>query len=55
LAELGQLRREVLQAMPAGAERKALLHQLAHREVCNLPACPARNFAGAKIRHEVSQ
>lgn len=55
LAELGQLRREVLQAMPAGAARKALLHQLAHREVCSLPACPARNFANAEIKHEVPQ
>ena len=50
LAELGQLRREVLQAMPAGAERKALLHELAHREVCGLPACPARAFAAARIQ-----
>jgi siroheme synthase-like protein len=48
LAELGQLRREVLQAMPAGAERKAVLHELAHREVCGEPACPAR----ARWRHE---
>src|ERR1700722_307703 len=55
LAELGQLRREVLQAMPAGAERKALLHELAHREVCSLPACPARSFASAEIKHEVPQ
>ena len=45
LADLGQLRREVLQAMPAGAERKALLHELAHREVCALPDCPARAHA----------
>jgi siroheme synthase-like protein len=55
LAELGQLRREVLQAMPAGAERKALLHELAHRQVCGLPACPARNFVSAEIKHEVPQ
>jgi siroheme synthase-like protein len=55
LAELGQLRREVLQAMPAGAERKALLHELAHREVCGLPDCPARAFAGAQSKHEVPQ
>jgi siroheme synthase-like protein len=55
LAELGQLRREVLQAMPAGAARKALLHELAHREVCSLPACPARSFANAEIKHEVPQ
>ena len=55
LADLGQLRREVLQAMPAGAARKALLHELASREVCSLPACPARNFANAEIKHEVPQ
>jgi precorrin-2 dehydrogenase/sirohydrochlorin ferrochelatase len=55
LAELGQLRREVLQAMPAGAARKALLHELAHREICSLPACPARSFANEEIKHQVSQ
>jgi uroporphyrin-III C-methyltransferase len=48
LADLGQLRREVLQVKPAGAERKALLHQLAQRDVCGSPACPARSLvAGA--------
>jgi uroporphyrin-III C-methyltransferase / precorrin-2 dehydrogenase / sirohydrochlorin ferrochelatase len=45
LAELGQLRREVLKVMPAGAERKELLHQLAQRELCGSPTCPARGFA----------
>jgi siroheme synthase-like protein len=55
LAELGQLRREVLQAMPAGAERKSLLHALAHREVCGSPTCPARTFAGAGLNREVPQ
>jgi siroheme synthase-like protein len=47
LDELGKLRREVLEAMPAGAERKALLHELAHRQVCSAPACPARAHAAA--------
>jgi siroheme synthase-like protein len=55
LAELGQLRREVLEAMPAGAERKALLHELAHREVCSSPACPARTLAAAGWKREVPQ
>jgi siroheme synthase-like protein len=55
LAELGQLRREILQAMPAGLARKELLHELAHREVCSLPACPARSLANAEIKHEVPQ
>jgi uroporphyrin-III C-methyltransferase / precorrin-2 dehydrogenase / sirohydrochlorin ferrochelatase len=45
LADLGQLRREILQVMPAGTDRKVLLHQLAQREVCGSPACPARGFA----------
>ena len=48
LDDLGQLRREVLELMPAGAERKALLHQLAHREVCALASCPARALATGK-------
>src|SRR5271170_7094485 len=48
LADLGQLRRDVLQVMPAGAERKALLHQLAQREVCGSSACPARGFVAAE-------
>ena len=55
LDELGQLRREVLQAMPVGAERKALLHELAHREVCDAPGCPARAFAASGLKREVAQ
>jgi siroheme synthase-like protein len=56
LEELGQLRREVLQAMPAGPERKALLHELAHRAVCTAPSCPARALAAAaESKREVPQ
>jgi len=58
LADLGQLRRDVLQTMPAGAERKALLHELAQREVCSLSSCPARTFAAetaAGFKREVPQ
>jgi siroheme synthase-like protein len=58
LADLGSLRRDVLQAMPAGAARKALLHELAHREVCSQPGCPARAFAqetAAASKPEVPQ
>jgi uroporphyrin-III C-methyltransferase / precorrin-2 dehydrogenase / sirohydrochlorin ferrochelatase len=51
LEDLGQLRREVLQFMPAGPERKALLHELAHRELCSAAACPARTLAaGAAVK-----
>ena len=45
LAELGALRREVLAAHPAGEERKALLHQLAHRQICDSPLCTTRQLA----------
>ena len=45
LRSLGELRREVLAAYPAGEERKLLLHRLAHREVCDARECPARKFA----------
>lgn len=42
LAELGNLRREVLQMEPLNEARKELLHQLASREVCGYDACPSR-------------
>jgi siroheme synthase-like protein len=45
LRNLGQLRREVLAAHPPGEERKLLLHQLAQRDVCDSPECPARKLA----------
>ena len=45
LSELGALRREIRAAMPAGAERNLLLHELATRQLCSSPSCPAREFA----------
>ena len=45
LAELGNLRREVLQLEPLNEERKRLLHDLASREVCGFDACPSRAYA----------
>ncbi len=45
LRNLGELRREVIAAQPAGDERKLLLHALAQRRVCDSPECPARKFA----------
>ena len=47
LAELGNLRREVLQLEPLNESRKQLLHTLASREVCGLDACPSRAYARA--------
>jgi precorrin-2 dehydrogenase/sirohydrochlorin ferrochelatase len=45
LAELGNLRREVLQLEPLNQARKQLLHDLASREVCGFDACPSRAYA----------
>jgi len=47
LAELGNLRREVLQLEPLNEARKELLHTLASREVCAFDACPSRAYARA--------
>lgn len=47
LAELGNLRREVLQLEPLNEARKQLLHTLATREVCGFEACPSRAYARA--------
>ena len=47
LAELGNLRREVLQLEPLNEQRKQLLHTLASREVCGFDACPSRAYARA--------
>lgn len=45
LADLGNLRREVVAAEPLNDERKWLLHQLAQREVCGYDKCPSRLLA----------
>ena len=47
LAELGSLRREVLEREPLNDSRRQLLHKLAAREVCAYDACPARTVARA--------
>lgn len=49
LENLGQLRREVLDAHPRGEGRKALLHQLAQRQVCESASCPSRQMALGQI------
>jgi precorrin-2 dehydrogenase/sirohydrochlorin ferrochelatase len=50
LAELGNLRREVLQLEPLNDARKELLHQLASREVCSYDACPSRTLVRAHAK-----
>ena len=44
LAQLGQLRREVLATHPRGESRKLLLHELAHRQICDAPTCSTRQL-----------
>lgn len=50
LQSLGQLRRDVLEIHPRSEDRKALLHQLAQRHVCELTACPSRQMALAPVK-----
>ncbi len=45
LAELGNLRREVLQLEPLNPARNELLHQLTSRDVCSYDQCPSRQLA----------
>lgn len=45
LAQLGELRREVLAVHPRGEERRLLLHELAQRQICDSAHCPARQLA----------
>ena len=49
LAELGGLRREIRTAAPAGEARNQLLHELAHRPLCESSSCPTRQFAQERI------
>lgn len=49
LENLGELRRKVLAIHPRGEERKALLHQLAQRQVCDSESCPSRRLALAPL------
>jgi len=49
LDRVGDLRRKVLEIHPRGEERKALLHELAHRQVCDSESCPARRLALAPL------
>ncbi len=45
LADLGQLRRDVLTTHPRGEQRRLLLHELAQRQICDAPTCSTRQIA----------
>lgn len=49
LAQLGELRREVLASHPPGEARKHLLHTLAQRSLCESYDCPSRRLAFATV------
>ncbi|HEY2858383.1 MAG TPA: siroheme synthase CysG [Terracidiphilus sp.] len=49
LAETGELRREVLATHPRSEERRLLLHELAHRPLCDSPTCSTRVLARAPL------
>jgi precorrin-2 dehydrogenase/sirohydrochlorin ferrochelatase len=55
LADLGELRREVIQLYPEGEHRKQLLHTLAQREVCRSESCPSRRLALNNVQPSVSE
>ena len=52
LANLGQLRREVLATHPRSEERKLLLHELAQRQICDSPTCSTRQLAQTPTHQE---
>jgi uroporphyrin-III C-methyltransferase/precorrin-2 dehydrogenase/sirohydrochlorin ferrochelatase len=45
LANLGELRREVLAAHPRSEERRLLLHELAQRQICDSALCETKQLA----------
>jgi siroheme synthase-like protein len=54
LEDLGTLRREVLGLHPRGEACKALLHQLAQRQVCDAATCPSRQMALAPLTRQIT-
>jgi uroporphyrin-III C-methyltransferase/precorrin-2 dehydrogenase/sirohydrochlorin ferrochelatase len=54
LEDVGRLRREILRTHPRGETRKALLHQLANRQICNSASCGPYQLAVAP-RHETKR
>jgi precorrin-2 dehydrogenase/sirohydrochlorin ferrochelatase len=56
LAAVGSARHEIRAALPASTGRTALLHELAHRPLCDSSACPTREWIQqqiATLREEV--
>ncbi|HZZ38729.1 MAG TPA: bifunctional precorrin-2 dehydrogenase/sirohydrochlorin ferrochelatase [Acidobacteriaceae bacterium] len=49
LQQLGALRRTIRAKAPAAPGRTQLLHELAHRPLCEASTCPARQYAQQQI------
>jgi uroporphyrin-III C-methyltransferase/precorrin-2 dehydrogenase/sirohydrochlorin ferrochelatase len=49
LEQIGDLRREILATHPRSEERRLLLHELAHRPLCDSPTCSTRLMARARL------
>jgi uroporphyrin-III C-methyltransferase/precorrin-2 dehydrogenase/sirohydrochlorin ferrochelatase len=49
LDEIGELRREILATHPRSEERRLLLHELAHRPLCDSPTCATRLISRAPL------
>jgi uroporphyrin-III C-methyltransferase / precorrin-2 dehydrogenase / sirohydrochlorin ferrochelatase len=45
LAQLGELRRDVLATQPRGEQRRLLLHELAQRQICDSALCSTKQLA----------
>jgi uroporphyrin-III C-methyltransferase/precorrin-2 dehydrogenase/sirohydrochlorin ferrochelatase len=54
LKEIGQIRREVLATLPPGEARKALLHHLAERQLCEPPAADKGDAKVASLHEQTS-
>ena len=52
LRRLGGLRREVLATHPRGEARKAVLHELAQRQLCESASCPSRQSGAHGQGHQ---
>ncbi len=51
LKTIGELRREILATHPRGEQRRLILHELAHRQLCDSPTCSTRQLAKAAQNH----
>jgi uroporphyrin-III C-methyltransferase / precorrin-2 dehydrogenase / sirohydrochlorin ferrochelatase len=55
LGQIGELRREILATRPRSEERRLLLHELAHRPLCDSPTCSTRLMASASLPQRKSE